>query len=204
MIFNNESANEVNTDVNWGGTTQLFPNGWYKIAITAEGEEKPAKSGTSQGQLFTFTVMAGEHTGKTFSVWFCSRAVSSDKAWMEDRTRAFFARVAQVCGIARLSSTQSLHKHPFAAYLVRNKSVRKVVDPETEEIRDQEREQMDFGPGKISEIILSVSEFVEKFKAAETAPRKFVKAARTRATEPVKPAAAAEETADAPAEEVPW
>lgn len=127
MIFNNENPQDINTDLSFGGVP-VFPNGWYRLELTSETEEKLTRKGDKMGQNFTFTVTAGEHAGKTVTTWLCSRCKNSADSWMEDRTRAFFARIAQVCGIKKLTSTQQLAGHPFMAHLAQEEYDRAVVD----------------------------------------------------------------------------
>ena len=196
MIFNNENPSDINTDISFGGVP-VFPNGWYRLELTSETEEKLTRKGDKMGQNFTFTVTAGEHAGKTVTTWLCSRCKNSADSWMEDRTRAFFARIAQVCGVKKLTSTQQLAGHPFMAHLAQEEYDRAVVDKETEEVRTEKAKRMGFAIGKFTEIITSVADYAAENPRAAAAPRKFVKAQR--------PAAAAEEApAEAPAEEIPW
>lgn len=196
MIFNNENPQEINTDLSFGGAP-VFPNGWYRLELASETEEKLTQKGDKMGQNFTFRVTEGEHTGNTLTTWLCSRCKNSADSWMEDRTRAFFARIAQVCNIPRLTSTQQIQGHPFYARLVQEEYNRQIVDRETEEVRTEKSKRMAFAPGKFTEIVLSASEYAEKFRPAEAAPKKFVKAQR--------PAPPAEALPDAEhTNEVPW
>ena len=197
MIFNNENPNDINTDLGLGGLAAVFPNGWYKLALTAETEEKLTRKGDKMGQNFTFTVAEGEHAGKTISTWLCSRCRNSADSWMEDRTRAFFARIAQVCGVSKLTSTQQLQGHPFVAHLVQEEYDRQTVDKETEEVRVEKAKRMTFAPGKFTDIIASPAEHAAQTAPATAETRRFVKAAR--------PAAPAEALPDAEhTNEVPW
>ena len=172
-----------------------------RLCFSSESEEKLTKSGDKMGQIFTFKVDQGECAGNTISVWLCSRTKNSSDSWMEERTKAFFARIAQVCGIPRLTSTQQLQGHPFVARIVQEQYDRTTVDRETEEVKTEKAVRMAFAPGKFPEIIMSVSDYESAHAPAESAPpRKFVKAAR-----PAKPAEERPAVpADAPAEEVPW
>ncbi len=152
----------------------VLPHGWYKLQLTNVGEVKPSKSGTCEGAMFEFTVVAGQFTGSTFRSWFAVRALTSKGDWLVNKFKTIFARIAQTVGITRLTNVSQLEGKPFFALVRQTTSQRATLDETTGEERMQTMYNNEFGTVP-ADSILSIEDYYRAFPPDNSTADAFVK-----------------------------
>lgn len=152
----------------------VLPHGWYKLQLTNVGEVKPSKSGTCEGTMFEFTVVAGQFAGSTFRTWFAVRALTSKGDWLVNKFKTVFARIAQTVGITRLTNVSQLENKPFFALIRQTTSQRTTLDETTGEERTQTMYNNEFGTVP-ADSILSIEDYYRAFPPDNSTADAFVK-----------------------------
>lgn len=152
----------------------VLPQGWYKIQLANVGEIKPSKSGTCEGAMFEFTVVAGAYSGSTFRAWFAVRALTSKSDWLVKKFKTVFARVAQCVGIQRLTNIAQLEGKPFFALIRQTTSQRAFLDETTGEEKTQTMYNNEFGTVP-ADSILSIEDYYRAFPPDNSGADAFVK-----------------------------
>lgn len=152
----------------------VLPQAWYKIQLTNVGEVKPSKSGTCEGAMFEFTVVAGAHSGSTFRAWFAVRALTSKGDWLVKKFKTVFARIAQCVGIQRLVNIAQLEGKPFFAMIRQTTSQRVFLDETTGEEKTQTMYNNEFGTVP-ADCILSVEDYYRAFPPDNSIADAFIK-----------------------------
>lgn len=168
-------VNTVDTNKSLSGDLQPLPNGWYKIVLIGEGEEKTNAAGDRQTQRVDFRVIAGDYANRNISMWFTTRVANAKDAWSVEQTQLFFTRIAKCCNIKTLKSTNQIRDIAFYAYLTQRESTRKTpfINDETGDITYAEKKSVFITvQGNANDTILSVNEY-------EGSDRKFIKKAKT-------------------------
>ena len=166
------NVDEFNFNQNLDST--VLPSGWYKIALVEVGEVKPSRSGSSEGAMFEFSVVAGPFAGSTFRNWFAVRALTSKGNWVVNKFKTTFARIAQCVGIARLNSVSQLEGKPFFALIRQTTSQRTTLDETTGEEVSQTMYNNEFG-NVPADSILSIEEYYRAFPPESSTADAFVK-----------------------------
>ena len=151
-----------------------LPQGWYKLQLSNVGEVKPSKSGTCEGAMFEFTVVAGAFSGTTFRVWYAVRALTSKGDWLVNKFKTIFARIAQSVGIARLTNIAQLEEKPFFALVRQTTSQRVFLDETTGEEKTQTMYNNEFGTVP-ADCIHSIEEYYRAFPPDNSTADAFVK-----------------------------
>ena len=152
----------------------VLPHGWYKLQLANVGEVKPSKSGTCEGTMFEFTVVAGPFAGSTFRTWFAVRALTSKGDWLVNKFKTVFARIAKTVGITRLTNVSQLEGKPFFALIRQTTSQRTTLDETTGEERTQTMYNNEFGTVP-ADSILSIEDYYRAFPPDNSNADAFVK-----------------------------
>lgn len=152
----------------------VLPHGWYKLQLTNVGEVKPSKSGSCEGAMFEFTVVAGQFAGSTFRTWFAVRALTSKGDWLVNKFKTVFARIAQTVGIMRLTNVSQLENKPFFAMIRQTTSQRTTLDETTGEERTQTMYNNEFGTVP-ADSIFSIEDYYRAFPPDNSTADAFVK-----------------------------
>lgn len=170
-----DSALNVN-DFNFSQDVDVsvLPHGWYKLQLTNVGEVKPSKSGTCEGTMFEFTIVAGPFVGSTFRTWFAVRALTSQGDRLVNKFKTVFARIAQTVGITRLANISQLEGKAFFALIRQTTSQRTTLDGTTGEERTQTMYYNDFGTVP-ADSILSIEDYYRAFPPDNSNADAFVK-----------------------------
>lgn len=170
-----DSALDVNEfDFTQDVDSSALPQGWYKIQLASVAEPKVASTGTCEGAMFEFLVVAGPRTGETFNVWFAVRAVTSKGNRSVSKFKTVFARIAQCVGIQRLTSVLQLEGKPFFAMVRQTTSKKTTIDLETGEEQTQLRYFNEFGTVP-ADCILSVEDYYRAFPPDNSSADAFIK-----------------------------
>lgn len=185
MDFNKIKTSEYDTNKMVGGYPEPLPNGWYLVKIIKESEEKPSSNDHSvKGQLFTLSIAYEKFKNRTVDLWFTTSSDKTSDVWKLNLTEAVFIKIAKVCGIKILRSTEQLHNIAFGIYLTQKEQKKKIKEPddETGEIKEREIKMIYTNlVGELDKIILSSEDFqkmIEKRKNEESGKR-FIKKKKT-------------------------
>ena len=179
-VFNGGiKTGNYDTDVNLNGSApEPLPNGWYKIKLIREEEEKLTKKGNAKGQMFVFAVDGGKYDGREVKMWFCTKVKNPSEQWQLDKTTAFFVRAAQCCGVKVLKDTKQIYAVCFYAFLTQQKTmqIQNSVDETTGEIKTEEIPRVNMiVAGSAEKNIISVEDYGAMNDAQATKERRFTK-----------------------------